>query len=370
MCMDPKAYWLGFNKIRGIGSVRLQQLLNFFGTLEVAWNAPYSALREAGLGDKVTNSFLQARPGINLENEMEKVIKLGIQLVTLLDADYPRRLKEIDQPPPVLFIKGKLETRDDWAVAIVGTRQNTVYGRQLTEELSAFLAMNQVTVVSGLARGIDVIAHEATIKAGGRSIAVLGCGVDQIYPPEHKLIAQKMIGQGALVSEYAVGTPPDSLNFPPRNRIICGMSLATVVVEAGETSGALITSTFAVNQGREVFAAPGNYYAPKSKGTNRLIRDGARPLLDFNDILETLHLEHVQDFQAAQQNLPMDPVQNAIFEILSNEAMYIDDILAQTGLPVDKISSALTMMELKGMIRQTGPMTFFAVKDEIKSYKD
>ena len=368
--MDPKAYWLGFNKIRGIGSVRLNQLLNFFGTLEVAWNAPYSALRQAGLGEKVTNSFLQARSGINLENEMEKVSRLGIQVVTLMDEDYPRRLKEVDQPPPVLFINGKLEKQDDWAVAIVGTRQNTAYGRQLTEELSTFLALNQVTVISGLARGIDVIAHETAIKAGGRSIAVLGCGVDQIYPPEHKLIAQKMTGQGALISEYALGTPPDGLNFPPRNRIICGLSLATVVVEAGECSGALITSTFAVNQGREVFAVPGNYYAPKSKGTNRLIRDGARPLLDFNDILETLHLEHVQDFQSAQQNLPMDPVQNAIFEILSNEAMYIDEILAQSGLPVDKISSALTIMELKGLVRQTGPMTFFAVKDELKSYKD
>jgi DNA processing protein len=368
--MEPKAYWIGFNKIRGIGSVRFQQLLDYFGSLEVAWNAPYAALRQAGLGEKVTNSFIQTRPTIDLEHEIKKISDLGIQVITLNEDNYPRRLKEIDQPPPVLYVKGKLIPQDDWAVAIVGTRQNTTYGRQLTEELAGFLALNRVTIVSGLARGIDVIAHEAAVKAGGRSVAVLGCGVDQIYPPENRLIAQKMIANGALISEYAVGTPPDGLNFPPRNRIISGLSLATVVVEAGDTSGALITSTFAVNQGREVFAAPGNFYAPKSKGTNRLIRDGARPLLDFNDIVEVLHLEHVQDFHFAQKNIPEDPVQSAVFEILTKESMYIDDILAQTGLPIAKVSAALTMMELKGLVRQTGPMTYHAVKDESGIYKD
>ena len=368
--MQPQAYWIGFNKIRGIGSVRLKQLLDYFGSLEVAWNASYSALREAGLGEKVTRTFLQTRPSIDLDLEMEKLSKFGIQVVILDDQNYPHRLKEIEQPPPVLFVKGELMPQDDWAVAIVGTRQNSAYGRQLTEELAMFLAMNHVTVISGLARGIDGIAHEAALKAGGRSLAVLGCGVDQVYPPEHRTTAEKIINNGALISEYAIGTPPDGLNFPPRNRIISGLSLATIVIEAGENSGALITATFAVNQGREVFAAPGNFYAPKSKGTNRLIRDGARPLIDFNDILEVLHLEHVQDFQVAQKNLPDDPVQSVIFEILSKEALYVDDILAQTGLPVDKVSSALTIMELKGLVRQTSPMTFFAIKEEYKNYKD
>jgi DNA processing protein len=245
--MDPKAYWIGFNKIRGIGAVRFQQLLNFFGTLEIAWSAPYESLRHAGLGEKVTNSFLETRQKLDLAMEIKKISDLGIQVLTLQDEDYPRRLKEIDQPPPVLFVRGGLLPQDDWSVAIVGTRQNTVYGRQITEELAAFLAQNKVTVVSGLARGIDIIAHETVLKAGGRTLAVLGCGVDQIYPPENRIIAEKMIKNGALVSEYALGTPPDGINFPPRNRIISGLSLATIVVEAGETSGALITSTFAVN---------------------------------------------------------------------------------------------------------------------------
>lgn len=368
--MDPKAYWIGFNKIKGIGAVRLRQLQDYFGNLEIAWSASYEALRHAGLGEKVSRSFIQSRQDMNLEFEMERISKLGIKVVTVMEDDYPRRLKEIDQPPPVLFIKGNLHHQDDWAVAIVGTRQNSAYGRQLTEELASFLAVNHITVVSGLARGIDIIAHEAALKAGGRSIAVLGCGVDQIYPPEHRNTAERMVCNGALISEYAVGTPPDGLNFPPRNRIISGLSLATVVIEAGETSGALITSTFAINQGREVFAAPGFYYAPKSKGTNRLIRDGARPLLDFNDILEALQLEHVDHFQKAQRDLPVDPLQNVLFEVLSKEALYIDDILARTGLPVDKVSSALTIMELKGWIKQTGPMTFFAIKEASGNYRE
>lgn len=368
--MDPKAYWIGFNKIRGIGAVRFQQLLNYFGTLEIAWNAPYESLRQAGLGEKVTNSFIETRRKLDLEMEIKKIIDLGINVLTLQDEDYPRRLKEIDQPPPVLFVRGGLIPQDDWAVAIVGTRQNSVYGRQLTEELATFLAQNKVTVVSGLARGIDIIAHDAALRAGGRTLAILGCGVDQIYPPENRIIAEKMINNGALVSEYALGTPPDGINFPPRNRIISGLSLATVVVEAGETSGALITSTFAVNQGREVFAAPGNYYAPKSKGTNRLICDGARPLLDFNDILEILHLDHVEDFHFAQSVLPSDKIEKILFEALSNDSLHIDEILALTGLPIEKVSAALVMMELKGLVRQVNPMTYFAIKEEFGKYEE
>jgi DNA processing protein len=368
--MDQKAYWIGFNKIRGIGAVRFQQLLSFFGSLEIAWNAPLDSLRRAGLGEKVANSFIETRSKLDLEAEIGKISKLGIQVLTLQDESYPRRLKEIDQPPPVLFVKGKLLPQDDWAVAIVGTRQNSAYGRQLTEELAGFLAQNKVTVISGLARGIDIVAHEAALKAGGRTIAVLGCGVDQIYPPEHRIFAEKMMKNGALVSEYALGTPPDGINFPPRNRIISGLSLSTVVVEAGETSGALITATFAVNQGREVFAVPGNYYSPKSKGTNRLIRDGARPLLDFNDILEILQLNHVDDFHFAQIALPSDKTEKILFDALCNDSLHIDDILAFTGLPVEKVSAALVMMELKGLVRQVNPMTYSAIKEDYADYKE
>ena len=199
-------------------------------------------------------------------------------MLTWEDAAYPHRLKEIDQPPPVLYLRGEILDEDGWCVAMVGTRRITVYGRQVAEEMASFLARRGITLVSGLARGVDGVAHEACLRAGGRTFAVLGSGVDRIYPPEHEKPGRtRIIERGAVISDYAPGTPPDSANFPPRNRIISGLSLATIVVEAGETSGALITATFAAEQGRDVLAVPGNINAPQSKGTNRLIQNGARP---------------------------------------------------------------------------------------------
>ncbi len=369
MVLDPKAYWIGFNRIRGVGAVRFKQLLEYFRSLEVAWNAPYESLRNAGLGEKSASSIVKSRDSINLDSEWEKIVQNNIQVIIWGEEAYPRRLKEIEQAPPVIYIKGTFQEQDDWAVAIVGTRQKTSYGRQVAEELACFLAQNNISVVSGLARGIDSIAHEAALKAGGRTIAVLGCGVDQVYPPEHRRMAESIIQQGALISDFALGTPPDGINFPPRNRIISGLSLATVVVEAGETSGALITATFAVNQGREVFAVPGNITSPKSKGTNRLIQDGARPLLNFNEILESLNLEHVSDYHYAQTVLPADAIEAALIKLLNTEPLHIDDIQEATGLPVEKVSAALVMMELKGMVNQTSPMTYMAAKDDFAEYK-
>jgi len=367
--MDPKAYWIGFNRIRGIGAVRVQQLLEYFGSLDVAWNAPYETLRQAGLGDKLTNSLIQSRRNIDLELEIQKLANLGIHALICKEEGYPKRLKEIENPPPVIYYRGEFKPEDDRAVAIVGTRQKTAYGRQITEELSSFLVQNGITVVSGLARGIDSIAHDASLKAGGRTIAVLGSGVDQIYPPEHNHLADEIMKNGVLISEFAIGTPPDGINFPPRNRVISGLSLATVVVEAGETSGALITATFAANQGREVFAVPGNIYSPKSKGTNRLIRDGARPLLDFNEILESLNLGNISEYHYAQRALPSDEIESILINALSKEPMHIDDLQATTGQPIEKVSAALIMMELKGMVRQVNPSTYLAIREDTELYE-
>ena len=207
-------------------------------------------------------------------------------MLTWEEDAYPRRLKEIDQPPPVLYLRGDLLPADEWAVAIVGTRRITAYGRQVTEEVATTLARSGVTVVSGLARGVDSVAHKAALDAGGRTIAVLGSGVDVIYPSEHRSLAERMIASGAILSDYPVGTAPDGVNFPPRNRIISGLSLAVIVVEAGQKSGALITAEFAAEQGRDVFAVPGNINAPQSAGCNALIQQGARPLLQARDVLE------------------------------------------------------------------------------------
>jgi len=200
--MDSRKYYIGFNKVRGIGAVRLQQLIRYFGSIEKAWDAPLDKLHQAGLGAKVAYALVETKRSISLDDELQKIYENGILTVTWDDADYPRHLKDIDQPPPILFYKGTLDKKDDWAIAIVGTRQKTAYGKQITEELSAFLAQNGITVVSGLARGIDSIAHEAALKTGGRTLAVMGCGVDQVYPPEHRQLAERIVKNGAMISEY------------------------------------------------------------------------------------------------------------------------------------------------------------------------
>jgi DNA processing protein len=306
---------------------------------------------------------------VDLEKYMAQVAAQGISILTWEDDLYPVRLKEIDQPPPVLYVRGALTTEDSWAVAVVGTRRVSAYGRQVTEELASFLAANGVTVVSGLARGVDAIAHQSALKAGGRTIAVMGCGVDRIYPPEHTQLAEKMIGSGALLSDYAPGTPPEASNFPPRNRIISGLSMATVVVEAGETSGALITAQFAVDQGREVFAVPGNILAPQSKGTNQLIAQGARPMLSGRDLLDVLNLTRVTEQRIVRKALPADEIEARLMNVLSHEPLHMDEIRNQTGLPIERVSATLVMMELKGLVRQVGGMNYVAVREEQAEYK-
>lgn len=367
--MDEKAYWIGFNLVKGVGAVRLQGLLDFFGNLEMAWNAPYDALRQAGLSEKIVEQFLTLRKQVDLCQILGRIEQAGIRVFTWNDEDYPRRLREIDQSPPVLYCLGAIEPEDEWAVAIVGTRRISAYGRQVTQELSAFLARRGVTVVSGLARGVDALAHQTAIQNGGRTFAVLGSGVDKIYPPEHRKLAQEISERGAVISDYAPGTPPDGSNFPPRNRIISGLTLATVVIEAGETSGALITANFAANQGRDVFAVPGSIYAPQSIGTNRLIQDGARPLLKMDDVLESLNLQNIFEKQTARRVLPGDEVEARLLKCLSREPLHIDEISANSGLSIDKVSATLVMMELKGMVQQVGGMNYVSIQEPNEDYR-
>ncbi|MDP2994105.1 MAG: DNA-processing protein DprA [Anaerolineales bacterium] len=367
--MNDKRYWVGFNLVKGIGAVRLQALCDHFGDLALAWQAPADALQAAGLSPKLAERVAQVRAGVDLDKYLTQVITQGIEILTWDDELYPPRLKEIDQPPPVLYVRGALTTEDSWAVAVVGTRRVSAYGRQVAEELASFLAANGVTVVSGLARGVDAIAHQSALKAGGRTIAVLGCGVDRIYPPEHVQLAEKMMASGALISDYAPGTPPDASNFPPRNRIISGLSMATVVVEAGETSGALITAQFAIDQGREVFAVPGNILAPQSKGTNRLIAQGARPMLSVRDLLDVLNLTRVTEQRLVRKALPTDETESKLMSVLTHEPLHMDEIRNQTGLPIERVSATLVMMELKGLVRQVGGLNYVAVREEQAEYK-
>jgi DNA processing protein len=366
--MSNKRYWVGFNLVKGIGAVRLQALRQHFGDLAIAWQAPSDALRAAGLGPKLIERLGRVREDVDLDQYLAGISAQGITVLTWDDEDYPKHLREIDQPPPVLYVRGSLASEDSWAVAVVGTRRATAYGRQVTEALSAHLARNGVTVVSGLARGVDAIAHQAALKAGGRTVAVLGSGVDRVYPPEHRALAEQIIASGALVSDFAPGTPPDASNFPPRNRIISGLSMAVVVVEAGETSGALITAQFAVDQGREVFAVPGNILAPQSKGTNRLIQQGAQPLLSAGDVLEALDLTRVSEQRVMRKAIPADEVEARLLDVLGDETLHMDEIRSRTGLPIERVSATLVMMELKGMVRQVGGMNYIAVREEQADY--
>ncbi len=356
--MDERQYWIGLNMVKGIGAARLRALLEIFGDARTAWEAPAEALRATGLPGGVVKNLLTLRSGVDLGTAWEQIRAQGIRVLIWDDDAYPRRLREIANPPPVLYLRGELAETDEWAVAIVGTRRITAYGRQVAERIAAHLAAAGVTVVSGLALGVDTVAHQTALEAGGRTLAVLGSGVDRIYPARNRKLAARIMENGALISDYPPGTPPEASNFPPRNRIISGLSLATVVIEAGEKSGALITADFAAEQGRDVFAVPGNVLAPQSRGTNRLIQNGAFPLLDPQEILDALDLNRVVEHRQARVVLPADATEAQLFDLLGHEPLHVDDIRARTGLPIEQVTAALALMELKGMVRQVGGMRY------------
>ncbi|HOE70928.1 MAG TPA: DNA-processing protein DprA [Brevefilum sp.] len=360
---DEKKYWIGFNRVKGIGSVRFKQIQAHFGDLSTAWHAPIEIFREIGLPDKVVTNIFELRRSLDLDRYYEQVLQGDAHVLTLLDQDYPRLLKEIDQAPPVIYVRGSLLPADEFAVAMVGTRRVTAYGQQVTRDTSTYLAGHGLTIVSGLARGVDALAHQHALQAGGRTIAVLGCGVDVIYPPEHRQLAEAIVENGALISDYPLGTQPEGSNFPPRNRVISGLSLATIVVEAGERSGALITADFAVEQGRDVFAVPGNVFSPASRGTNRLIQKGAYVLVSPQDVLDLLDLSQVEDYKDARQVLPADTTEAKILQVMDYEPIHIDELCNKTGLPVENVSASLTMMELKGMVQHVGGMRYAAIRD-------
>ena len=365
---DPRQYWVAFSLVKGIGAVRFQAILKYFGDPQIAWSAPTEALREAGLSEKVIDHLVKTREKVDLDQLWDDLDKKGISVLIQQDESYPKRLKEIDQPPPVLYTQGEIIEDDEWSVAIVGTRRVTAYGRQVAENIAGSLARNGLTIISGLARGVDSIAHQAALDAGGRTIAVLGSGLDRIYPPENRTLAEQIRVDGALISEYGLGTPPEAMNFPQRNRLISGLALAVVVVEAGKKSGALITASFAADQGREVFAIPGNITSPGSMGTNRLIRSGAHPLLSAEQVLETLELSMVAEHRSARVTLPSDAVEAQLFETLVAEPLHVDEITNRTGIPVEKVTATLALMELKGMIRQVGSMQYIALRETREIY--
>lgn len=359
-------YWLAFSRVGGIGVVRLRRLFDYFGSLELAWGARMGEFMQAGLEPKLIERVLNFRPGFDPDREMEKLAAQQIQLITLGSPGYPERLGQIFNPPPVLYLKGSLEPQDNLALAVVGTRQATNYGRSATSSICAELAEQGVTIVSGLAKGIDTIAHQAALQAGGRTLAVLGSGVDVIYPPENRALAAKIVENGAIIAEYAPGSQPEAANFPPRNRIVSGLALGVFVVESKIKGGALITVDFAIEQGRDVFGLPGSIYNETSAGVNRLIRQGsARLVTSAAEIMEELRPGGMFDAQdrQTQQELAQagdNDAERQLLKILrqAGEPLHVDEVCREAGLPANDVSGTLVMLELKGFVVGMGGMRY------------
>ncbi len=354
-----RKYWIAFSRVSRVGRARVQQLEEHFGSLADAWRATPGELKAAGLDSGALNAIAAAREKVDPDSEVEMLARQGVRALTWHEDEYPKRLREIFDRPPVLFVRGTLTAADEWGVAVVGTRRVTVYGRQVAEEMARGLASNRVTVVSGLARGVDAVAHRAALEAGGRTIAVQACGLDMVYPPEHKRLAEQIVERGAVVSDYPLGTQPRSEFFPRRNRILSGMSLGVLVVEGDVRSGALITARQALEQNREVFAVPGPIYSPNSRGTNKLIQDGeAKLTLDVQDVLAELNLSMVSHQIEMTELIPADETEAALLKHLHAEPVHIDEVRRECGLPIGTVTGALAMLELKGLVRQVGRMNY------------
>jgi DNA processing protein len=363
-------YWVGFNNIPGIGRVRLGQLESHFGSLEPAWKAALGEMQRAGLDSPALRAIDQWRSKIDPDAEMEKLVKYHVQVLTCNDKDYPRRLKEIYDYPPVLYVKGTILPEDEWCLAVVGTRRATVYGKQVTEEMVTDLARSKITIVSGLAKGIDTVAHRTALEAGGRTLAVLANGLDTVYPAENSNLARAVMENGALISEYPLGAKPRAENFPRRNRILSGLSMGVLVTEADENSGAMITARDALEQNREVFAIPGSILSPASRGTNHIIQAGeAKLVTKYTDILEELNLTTVARQMEMSELLPETGIEKQLIQQLSAEPSHIDEVCQRSGLPTATVSSTLAMMELKGLVKQVGTMNYVLSREVRQEYK-
>lgn len=354
--VDERKYWLGFSLVPGIGPKRLLVLTRAFGTLKAAWEAGAARLRDAGLDGETAANLLRTRADIDLDAEMQKIERVNASLLTPEDADYPALLKHLPDPPLALYRRGALTPDDDLALAIVGTRKASPYGRDAAAFFARKLAEQGVTIISGLAHGVDAAAHRAALEAGGRTIAVLGCGIDRVYPSDHAELSRQIAGQGALISEYPVGAKPEARHFPRRNRIISGMSLGVLVAEAPEKSGALITALMAAEQGREVFAVPGSIFNAAHNGTNRLIQDGAKLVITIEDILDELNIvqRNVEARVITRQIAPSGAKEAALMQHLRAEPLPVDELVRQSGLPAAEVLSTLTLLELQGYVEDDG----------------
>lgn len=344
------------NMIEGIGSIRFMNLIRKFETAENVFKAGEKEIRGVeGITEKIAKRIVAAKTKNGIKSVMEKLKKHKAETLTINDPEYPELLSSIYDPPPVLYVRGKIEKRDRIAIALVGSRVASYYGKSVSEKLAFELSKMGVTIVSGLARGIDTSAHRSALKSGGRTIGVLGSGINVPYPKENANLMDEMAERGAVVTEFPVDAEPDKFNFPLRNRIISGLSLGTVVVEAAKRSGSLITADCALEQNREVFAVPGNVTQKNSEGANRLIKNGAKLVENADDIVEEIAMLSGEIGLLDRQEKPrpeMNKDEEVIYGIISDEPQYIDEFVRKSGMPVQKVSALLMNLELKQAVKQ------------------
>lgn len=364
MKTDEKDYWIAFSAFSPIGPKRFQLLRKYFGSARKAWGASGEKLLELDLSEKLVENFLDFRKTFDLTSYFLRLRKSGIKTITFEDKDYPENLKNLEDAPFLLYILGDILSQDALAFGVVGTRKVTAYGREVTQSLVTDLATQGLTIVSGLAYGVDSIAHNSALQSGGRTIGVWAGGLDSVLPGYRQSLVRKIIdsNQGAIISEFPLGFHPNRATFPQRNRIIAGLSLGVLVTEAAEDSGSIITANFAKKQNRPVFAVPGPITSSLSKGTADLIKKGAKLVYNVGDILGELKIEKRREGERARRVLPENKEEEKILELLKNESKHIDEIIRETGMEVSQTASLLTLMEMKGKIKNLGGMVYGLVR--------
>jgi DNA processing protein len=362
--MTSREAYIALNMVNGIGPIRVRALLDRFNEPQAILSASKGDLMQVeGVGEEVARSVMSWREQADLDAELQRIEKAGVRVISRDDPEYPKNLREVYDPPVVLYVKGTLSERDALAIAVVGSRRTTMYGQDMARKLAFQLARVGVTVVSGLARGIDTAAHNGALQAKGRTVAVIGCGIDIMYPAENQKLADEIVEKGgAVVTEFPFGVKPDKQNFPMRNRIISGWSIGTVVVEANLKSGALITANQAAEQGRQVFAVPGRADSILSRGTNKLIKDGAKLTEDVEDILgefeyllpkvATEQADGVSGGEGTKPALRLSDMEEKVMAQLGREETAIDEIIRASGLTTACVSATLLSLEMKRLVRQ------------------
>jgi DNA processing protein len=354
--MTEREYLISLSTFISIGPMRTKLLLSYFKSAKNIWNTSQKELAEVNLGTKLIEKFVEYRNKFDFESYSQKLKKESVVPVTIFEKDFPENLKDLDDCPFVLYVKGTLKKSDSRAVAIVGTRMMTSYGREVAQKLSGELSGYGITIISGLALGIDAEAERAALTAGGRTIAVLASGLDIISPLTNKQLALSVISknQGAVVSEYPLGHQPFPSDFPVRDRLISGLSKAVIVIEGRMKSGTFYTVAAAANQNRPVFAVPGPITSPTSEGPNYLIQNGAKPILSAKDVLDELHLQLKVDLEAVEKVMPGGPTEIKLVKILAREPLHLDELVRISGIPTSEVSARLTIMEMKGLVRCVG----------------